>query len=80
MAKTKIAVTLDEKTLNEVDQLVRRRDFPSRSRIIEEAIQEKLARMSHHRLARECARLNPDFEKNLAEEGMERELAEWPEY
>ncbi len=80
MAKTKIAITLDEKTLNEVDQLVRHRAFPNRSRIIGEAIQEKLARMSHNRLARECAKLDPDFEKSLAEERLGEELAEWPEY
>lgn len=80
MPKTKIAVSLDEKTLNEVDQLVARHAFPSRSRIIEEALQEKLARMTHNRLARECAKLDPNFEKALAEEGVGEELGEWPEY
>ena len=80
MPKTKIAVSLDEKTLYEVDQLVARHAFPSRSRIIEEALQEKLARMTHNRLARECAKLDPNFEKALAEEGVGEELGEWPEY
>lgn len=80
MPKTKIAVSLDVKTLSEVDQLVARHAFPSRSRIIEEALQEKLARMTHNRLARECAKLDPNFEKALAEEGVGEELGEWPEY
>lgn len=80
MPKTKIAISLDEKTLSEIDQLVTRHVFPSRSRIIEEALQEKLARMTHNRLARECAKLDPDFEKALAEEGVSEELGEWPEY
>ena len=80
MPKTKIAVTLDEKTLSEVDRLVAGHVFPSRSRIIEEALQEKLARMTHNRLARECAKLDPDFERALAEEGVGEKLSEWPEY
>jgi metal-responsive CopG/Arc/MetJ family transcriptional regulator len=80
MPKTKVAVTLDETILKEVDRLVARHDFPSRSRIIEEAIQEKLDRMARNRLARECAKLDPDFEKAMAEEGIGEELSEWPEY
>ncbi len=80
MPKTKIAITLDESTLHDIDRLVARRAFPSRSRVIEEALQEKLDRMSRHRLARECAKLDPAFEKALAEEGMGEELSEWPEY
>lgn len=80
MPKTKVAVTLEQKTLSEVDRLVARRIFPSRSRIIEEAVQEKLDRIAHNRLARECTMLDPTFEKALAEEGMGEELNEWPEY
>lgn len=80
MAKAKVAVTLDEKLLMEVDRLVDRRLFPNRSRAIEEAVQEKLDRMSHDRLARECAKLDPSLEKAMAEEGMEEEIERWPEY
>jgi metal-responsive CopG/Arc/MetJ family transcriptional regulator len=80
MSKAKLAISLDEKTLHEVDSLVARHLFPNRSRIIEEAIQEKLARMNHQRLARECALLDPAFEQALAEEGIGEELAQWPEY
>lgn len=80
MAKAKLAVTLDENTLAEVDSLVRRRLFPNRSRIIELAVREKLDRMGKSRLAEQCALLDPAFEKALAEEGMEEELSEWPEY
>ena len=80
MSKAKLAISLDEKTLHEVDSLVARHLFPNRSRIIEEAIQEKLARMNHQRLARECALLDPAFEQALAEEGVGEELAQWPEY
>lgn len=80
MAKAKLAVTFDEKTLKEIDLLVKHRLFPNRSRIIEEAVVEKLARLNHSRLARECALLDPAHEKALAEEGVGEELELWPEY
>lgn len=80
MAKAKLAVTLDEKTLGEVDSLVRRKLFPNRSRIIEMAVREKLERLGKNRLAAECALLDPTFEKALAEEGMGEEIDQWPAY
>jgi metal-responsive CopG/Arc/MetJ family transcriptional regulator len=78
--KAKLAITLDEKTLAEVDGLVRRRLFPNRSRVIESAIQEKLARLGKNRLAAECALLDPTFEQAMAEEGMGEEIDQWPAY
>jgi metal-responsive CopG/Arc/MetJ family transcriptional regulator len=80
MAKAKLAITLDDRLLTEVDQLVKRRIFANRSRIIEEAVEEKLERINRNRLSRECAKLDPGLEKSMAEEGMEKELREWPEY
>lgn len=80
MSTEKIAITIEEKTLTRLDTLVKSRAFPSRSRLIQEAIREKLERLDHSRLARECAKLDEQFEKSLAEEGMSEELSEWPEY
>ena len=80
MPKTKVAITLDKKTLGRLDRLVRDRLFPSRSNAIQEAVEEKLERLERSRLARECAKLDPAFEKAMAEEGMSEELSEWPEY
>lgn len=80
MARLKIAITLDEETLSALDRLVSERRFPNRSQAIQEAVDEKLARLSQSRLARECAQLDPEFERALAEEGMSGELAAWPEY
>jgi hypothetical protein len=54
--------------------------FPNRSRAIQEAVQEKLDRLERSRLAQECAKLDPDFEKAMAEEGLSEELSAWPEY
>lgn len=80
MARSKVAISLDETTLGRLDRLVRERVFPNRSQAIQEAVSEKLHRLEGSRLARECAKLDPSFEKALAEEGLSRELAEWPEY
>jgi Arc/MetJ-type ribon-helix-helix transcriptional regulator len=76
----KIAISLDEKALTDVDRLVREGLFPSRSRLIQDAIAEKLARTARQRLARESALLDPQFEKALAEEGLSSQVDEWPEY
>ena len=80
MAKSKVAISLDESTLTRLDRLVKKEVFPNRSRAIEEAVKEKLARLERNRLARECAKLDPTFEKAFAEEGLSEDLAEWPEY
>jgi len=80
MSTEKIAITIEDKTLTRLDSLVKSRAFPSRSRLIQEAIREKLERLDRSRLARECAKLDEQFEKSLAEEGMSEELSEWPEY
>ena len=80
MARSKVAISLDESTLDRLDQLVKKRVFPNRSQAIEEAVAEKLARLEKSRLAQECAKLDPAFEKSLAEEGLSEDLAEWPEY
>ena len=78
--KTKVAITVDAQLLGRVDELVARREFRNRSQAIETALAEKLARVRRTRLARECAKLDPAFEKALADEGLSGELAEWPEY
>lgn len=80
MAKARINVTLDKKILIEIERLVGQRKFVSRNRAIEEAVLEKLNRMSHDRLAQECAKLDPSLEKTIAEEGMAQEHKQFPEY
>lgn len=80
MAKRKIAITLDARMLARLDRLVRSKAFPNRSQAIEDAVAEKLERIDRSRLARESARLDPSFEKALAEEGLAGDLGEWPEY
>lgn len=80
MGKEKIAITLDEKDISELDRLVDKRVFQSRSQAIQEAVSEKLLRLKRTRLAEECAKLEPNYEKELAEEGLAEDMKEWPEY
>jgi metal-responsive CopG/Arc/MetJ family transcriptional regulator len=80
MGRAKIAISLEEDTLDRLDRLVAQEVFPSRSRAIQEAVAEKLERLERSRLARECAKLDPAFERALAEEGLPEDLSQWPEY
>jgi metal-responsive CopG/Arc/MetJ family transcriptional regulator len=80
MGKSKVAITLEDELLARLDELVAEQRFPSRSRAVEEAVEEKLSRVDRSRLAQECAKLDPAFEQQLADEGLTGDLAEWPEY
>ena len=80
MAASKIAITLESNMVKRLDILVKSAFFPNRSKAIQEAVAEKLKRMEKSRLAQECAKLDPEFEQSLAEEGFTSELEEWPEY
>jgi Arc/MetJ-type ribon-helix-helix transcriptional regulator len=78
MPTGKIAVTLEEKTIKEMDRWVREGRFPSRSRVLQEALDEMARRHKRGRLALEAAKLDPREEQELAEEGLGDES--WPEY
>jgi len=78
MAKTKVALTIDAQLLDRVDDLVARRRFRNRSQAVEAALAEKLARLARTRLAEEAAKLDPDAERRLADEGLAAD--KWPEY
>jgi metal-responsive CopG/Arc/MetJ family transcriptional regulator len=80
MSIAKIAVTLDKALLTRLDELVAERRFPSRSRVVQEAVREKLERLDRRRLERECRKLNPRAERELAELGLEADVEAWPEY
>jgi len=80
MSSVKVAITLDRDTLRDVDRLVSKNLFPSRSRAIQLAVAEQLARIGRTRLAAECAKLDPKFEQAMADEGLGRDLKSWPAY
>lgn len=79
MATMKVAVTLDIGSLREVDRLVREGRFPNRSRAVQSALAEMLARRKRSRLAEELAKLDMREERALAEEALSGD-ATWPEY
>ncbi len=78
--KTKVALTLDTGLLHQVDELVEKQRFRNRSQAIEAALADKLRRLARTRLARESAKLNPDEERRLADDGLTDALDSWPEY
>ncbi len=80
MASVKVAITLEQETLQQVDSLVARRVFQNRSRAIQIALHEKIQRMEGSRLAAECAKLDPIFEQSLADEGLDVDATAWPEF
>jgi len=80
MGTAKVAITIDDETLQRLDRLVKEHVFPNRSKAIQEAVQDKINRLEKTRLARECMKLNPSYEKALAEEGISEDVTEWPEY
>ena len=80
MMTTKVAITIQQDLLAELDQLVAERVFPNRSKAVQQAVREKLARMRRTQLAAECAKLDPQFEQAVAAQGMTWELETWPEY
>ena len=75
MPRSKVAVSLEETTLDRLDELVRKAVFPNRSQAIQIAVEEKLERIERSRLARECSKLDPAYERALAEEGMSEDLS-----
>lgn len=80
MSTAKVAITIDENLLVRLDRLVKAHVFPNRSKAIQEAVQDKLAKIDRRRLARECAKLDREYEQAVAEEGVSLELDSWPEY
>ncbi len=74
MAREKITIMIDEKTVVRLDRLVRQGVYPNRRRAIEDAVDEKLERLDRRRLARECEKLDVNFEEKMAEEGLRARL------
>jgi metal-responsive CopG/Arc/MetJ family transcriptional regulator len=80
MSASKVAISIDKDLLVELDRLVKKHVFSSRSQAIQSSVAEKIAKLRRERLAVECAKLDPKVEKKMAEEGMAGESESWPEY
>ena len=80
MTAAKIAITLDNNLLIKLDYFVRHKMFKNRSQAIQASVYQTIERMEHKRLAKECMKLNANFEQSMAEEGLSMDFKEWPEY
>ncbi|MGD0500182.1 MAG: ribbon-helix-helix domain-containing protein [Bryobacteraceae bacterium] len=74
---SKIAITLDERTVADLDRWVQEGRYVNRSRAVQSAVDLLMEREKRGRLARELAKLNRRDEQRLAEEGLGDES--WPE-
>jgi hypothetical protein len=54
--------------------------FANPSQAFEFAEKERLARLERRRFAEECAKLDPEAEKALADHGLQADDEAWPEY
>lgn len=74
----KIAVTLDQRTVSDLDRWVREGKYPNRTRALQSAVNLLSEREKRTRLARELAKVDPFEEKRLAEWGLGDRA--WSEY
>ena len=75
----KIAITIDANLLKELDNFVGIK-YKNRSHAIQQAVKDSIMRLNHSRLAEECDKLNITAEQTLADEGIQKDIDEWPEY
>jgi len=80
MRVAKVTISIESRLLDRVDRLVKERIFASRSQAVQAAVQEKISKIDHNRLARACAKLDKKEEQSFAELGMTADAREWPEY
>jgi metal-responsive CopG/Arc/MetJ family transcriptional regulator len=80
MSVIEVAITLYRHLLQRFDRLVAERKFPGRGQAIRFAVQAQIDRLDRRRLARECAKLAPAYEQQLAEETASDDLESWPGY
>jgi Arc/MetJ-type ribon-helix-helix transcriptional regulator len=74
----KIAVTLDQKTVADLDRWVSEGKYPNRSRALQSAMNLLSEREKRTRLLREFAKIDPQEEKRMAEQGLGDRA--WAEY
>ena len=80
MAMAKVAVTIDQDLLREVDRWVTDGQFPNRSRAFQEGLQRlRQERTQRSRLLHELSRLDPEEERAMADEALVGDQ-EWPRY
>ncbi len=79
MATLKVAITLQQETLQELDALVKKGVFENRSSAIQQTLSERLRLLNFEQFEKECLKLEKKEERALANEKMKADT-EWPEY
>ena len=74
----KVAVTLEKRTVEDLDRWVREGRYPNRSRALQAAVNLLSEREKRTRLDRELAKLDRKEEQRMAEEGLGD--AAWPTF
>ena len=74
----KIAITLEQTSLKDLDRWVRDGRFPNRSRAVQSAVTLLAERERRNRLAREHAKLDTVAEQRMADESLGD--VSWPQY
>ena len=74
----KIAITLEQTSLKDLDRWVRDGRFPNRSRAVQSAVTLLAERERRNRLARELAKLDTVAEQRMADESLGD--VSWPQY
>ena len=80
MSTVKVAISIEKKLIERIDQMVKQNIFPNRSKAFQIALEDKIIRIDKSRLTRECSKLDQFLEQQLADEGLTGDLKEWPEY
>ena len=80
MTIAKIAVSIDANQLKKIDFYVKKHIFKSRSQAFQMSISQTLEQLEHKRLAKECAKLDINEEQEMADLGLDEDLAAWPKY
>jgi metal-responsive CopG/Arc/MetJ family transcriptional regulator len=80
MSIAKIAISIDANQLKKIDFYVKKHVFKTRSEAFRIAINQALATLEQNRLATECAKLQPDEEREIADLGLEEDMDSWPKY
>jgi Arc/MetJ-type ribon-helix-helix transcriptional regulator len=80
MGSAKVAITLEEELLTQIDRWIAEGRYPNRSQAILALVREKLERARRRRLAEEVTKLDSEEEQALAEDGFAAGSETWPAY
>jgi metal-responsive CopG/Arc/MetJ family transcriptional regulator len=80
MTLSKIVITLDENLLREVDSWVEQKLYSNRSQAVQSALFNRVIQLNQQRLEAECAKLNPQEERDFAELDIDKILSGWGQY